>query len=77
MPVQFEKNVANFFPVTAAREMYEPFHKLKYAFAATYYDQMLTHLPKVVKEKERWSQSEQIEMRRITNIFHVNEQRNE
>jgi hypothetical protein len=36
MPVQFEKNVINFFPVTAAREMYEPFHKLKYAFAATY-----------------------------------------
>ena len=26
MPVQFEKNVINFFPVTAAREMYEPFH---------------------------------------------------
>ena len=24
MPVQFEKNVINFFPVTAAREMYEP-----------------------------------------------------
>ena len=36
MPVQFEKNVINFYPVTAAREMYEPFHKLKYAFAATY-----------------------------------------
>jgi len=51
MPVQFEKNVINFFPVTAAREMYEPFHKLKYAFAATYYDQMLNHLPRVVKEK--------------------------
>src|SRR6185436_19541088 len=25
MPVQFEKNVINFFPVTAAREMYDPF----------------------------------------------------
>ena len=24
MPVQFEKNVVNFFPLTAAREMYEP-----------------------------------------------------
>ena len=51
MPVQFEKNVPNFFPVTAAREMYEPFHKLKYAFAATYYDQMRTAAPKLVKEK--------------------------
>jgi branched-chain amino acid transport system substrate-binding protein len=51
MPVQFEKNVINFFPVTAAREMYEPFHKLKYSFAATYYDQMRTALPALVKEK--------------------------
>src|SRR5262245_4715377 len=51
MPVQFEKNVINFFPVTAAREMYEPFHRLKFAFTATYYDQMRTALPKLVKEK--------------------------
>jgi branched-chain amino acid transport system substrate-binding protein len=51
MPVQFEKNVINFFPVTAAREMYDPFHRLKYAFAATYYDQMRGSLPKLVKEK--------------------------
>ena len=51
MPVQFEKNVINFFPVTAAREMYDPFHKLKYAFAATYFDQMRTTLPVLVKEK--------------------------
>ena len=51
MPVQFEKNIINFFPITAAREMYEPFHKLKYSFAATYYDQMRTALPAMVKEK--------------------------
>jgi len=51
MPVQFEKNVINFMPITAAREMYEPFHKLKYSFAATYYDQVRTVLPKMVKEK--------------------------
>ena len=51
MPVQFEKNVINFFPITAARDMYEPFHKLKYAFAATYYDQIRITLPKLVKEK--------------------------
>ena len=51
MPVQFEKNVINFFPVTAAREMYEPFHKLKYSFAATYYDQMRRAVPQMVKEK--------------------------
>jgi branched-chain amino acid transport system substrate-binding protein len=51
MPVQFEKNVVNFLPVTAAREMYEPFHKLKYSFAATYFDQMRSALPKMVKDK--------------------------
>lgn len=51
MPVQFEKNVINFFPITAAREMYEPFHKLKYSFAATYYDQMRNAVPKLVKDK--------------------------
>ncbi|MBU3712556.1 MAG: ABC transporter substrate-binding protein [Limnohabitans sp.] len=51
MPVQFEKNVINFFPVTAAREMYEPFHKLKYAFAATYFDQIRLAAPQLVKEK--------------------------
>ena len=51
MPVQFEKNVINFLPITAAREMYEPFHKLKYSFAATYFDQVRTALPKLVKEK--------------------------
>ena len=51
MPVQFSKNVINFFPVTAAREMYEPFNRLKYSFAATYYDQIRLALPKLAKEK--------------------------
>ena len=51
MPVQFEKNVVNFFPVTAAREMYEPFHRLKFSFATTYYDQMRVYLPELVKQK--------------------------
>jgi branched-chain amino acid transport system substrate-binding protein len=51
MPVQFEKNVINFFPVTAARQMYEPLNRLKYSFAATYYDQMRQAVPRLVKEK--------------------------
>ena len=51
MPVQFEKNVINFFPITAAREMYEPFNKLKYSFAAPYYDQMRLATPMLVKQK--------------------------
>ncbi len=51
MPVQFEKNVINFFPITAAREMYDPFHRLKYSYAAPYYDQIRSAVPKLVKEK--------------------------
>jgi branched-chain amino acid transport system substrate-binding protein len=51
MPVQFQKNVVNFYPITAARQMYEPFHKLKYSFAATYFDQMRIVVPMLAKEK--------------------------
>jgi len=51
MPVQFEKNIVNFMPVTAAREMYEPLNRLKFAFTVPYYDQMRTWLPKMVKDK--------------------------
>lgn len=51
MPVQFEKNVINFFPITAAREMYEPFHRLKYSYAVPYFEQMRIALPKMVKER--------------------------
>ena len=50
-PVLFDKNIINFFPVTAAREMYEPFNRQKYSFAATYYDQMRLAVPRLVKEK--------------------------
>ena len=49
MPVQFEKNVINFLPITAAREMYDPFHRLKFSFAATYFDQMRSGLPELAK----------------------------
>ena len=51
MPVQFEKNIVNYMPVTAAGEMYEPLYRLKFAFTVPYYDQMRTWLPKMVKEK--------------------------
>jgi branched-chain amino acid transport system substrate-binding protein len=52
MPVQFEKNVINFFPVTAAREMSEPAHRLKFALGSSYYDQMRVALPKLVKDNK-------------------------
>jgi branched-chain amino acid transport system substrate-binding protein len=52
MPVLFDKNIVNFMPVTAAREMYEPLNRLKYANFATYYDQMRSALPILIKEKK-------------------------
>ncbi len=51
MPVQFEKNIVNFFPLTAAREMYEPLNRLKYAYVAAYYEAVRAWLPKLAKEK--------------------------
>ncbi len=50
-PTLFEKNVPHLFPLTAAREMYEPFHKLKFSFAAPYYNQMRTGVKWLAKEK--------------------------
>jgi branched-chain amino acid transport system substrate-binding protein len=40
MPAEFEKGVPNVLPLTAARSMYEPYNKLKFAQFASYYDQM-------------------------------------
>jgi len=51
MPILFEKNIPHLFPLTAAREMYEPLHKLKYSFAATYFDQMRAGIKYLVKHK--------------------------
>ena len=51
MPILFEKNIPHLFPLTAAREMYEPLHKLKYSFAATYFDQMRSGVKYLVKQK--------------------------
>ena len=51
MPVQFERNVANFMPLTAAREMYLPPQPLKMAYVTAYYDQVRTMLPELVRER--------------------------
>jgi branched-chain amino acid transport system substrate-binding protein len=50
-PVQSEKNVINFMPVTAAREMYEPFHRLKIAGFSTYFEQMKIAVPRIARER--------------------------
>ena len=51
MPLVLEKGVLHLFPLTAARATYEPLHKLKFSFAATYYDQMRAGIPYMVKQK--------------------------
>jgi len=51
MPIQFEKNVINFMPLTASRDMYDEPNKLKYALLSSYYDQMRITLPKMIKDK--------------------------
>lgn len=51
MPILFEKNVPHLFPLTAARQMYDPVHRLKYSIAATYYDQMRAGVKYMVKNK--------------------------
>lgn len=51
MPVQFEKGVVNFFPLSGAREMFDPHHRLKFAFSPTYYDQVRLALPRLAKDK--------------------------
>jgi branched-chain amino acid transport system substrate-binding protein len=51
MPLYLDKNVAHLFPLTGARQMFDPLHKLKYSLAAPYFDQMRAALKRVIKEK--------------------------
>ena len=50
-PTLFDRGVMNLFPLTAAREMYEPLHKLKFSFAAPYYNQVRMSVKWLVKER--------------------------
>jgi branched-chain amino acid transport system substrate-binding protein len=51
MPMQFAKNVPNVFPLTAARSMYQPYNRLKFAQFASYYDQMRAGVKYFVEQK--------------------------
>src|SRR5438552_13918837 len=48
---QFDANVPNLFPLSAARSMYEPFHKLKFYGAASYVDQVRAGINYFVTKK--------------------------
>ncbi len=51
MPDQLAKGVANLFPLTSARSMYEPLHHLKFGLAASYYDQVRSGVKLFVTER--------------------------
>lgn len=51
IPTQIEKNVPNVFPLTSARSMYEPLHKLKFGFVSSYYDQIRSGIKYFVDTK--------------------------
>ncbi len=48
---QFDAGVPNLFPLSAARSMYEPFHKLKFYSAASYVDQVRAGINYMVTKK--------------------------
>jgi len=51
MPLYLEKNVAHVFPLSGARQMFDPLHKLKFSNSAPYFDQMRASLKRLIKEK--------------------------
>jgi branched-chain amino acid transport system substrate-binding protein len=51
MPDQLAKGVANVFPLTSARSMYEPLHHLKFGLGSSYYDQIRAGLKYFIEQR--------------------------
>jgi branched-chain amino acid transport system substrate-binding protein len=51
MPIYLDNKVAHLFPLTGAREMFEPAAPLKFSFAAPYFDQIRAGIKRLVKDK--------------------------
>jgi len=51
MADQLKAGVPNMFPLTAARQMYEPFHRLKFVAGSSYYDQIRSGIKWMVEKK--------------------------
>ncbi len=51
MPDQLAKGVPNLFPLTSARSMYEPYNRLKFGLASSYYDQMRSGVKLFVEQR--------------------------
>ena len=50
-PLAIEKNTPKLLPLTAARSMYEPFHKLKFSQTSSYVDQMRAGVKYFVEQR--------------------------
>ena len=50
---QLAMNVPNLFPLTAARSMFDPFHRLKFTSGSTYYDQIRTGVKYLIENNNR------------------------
>lgn len=51
MPIYLDNKVAHLFPLTGARQMFEPLHDLKYSFSAPYYEQIRAAMKRVIRDK--------------------------
>ncbi|MBS0560089.1 MAG: ABC transporter substrate-binding protein [Proteobacteria bacterium] len=51
LPDQLAKGVPNVFPLTSARSMYEPYNRLKFGLASSYYDQMRAAIKYFVEQR--------------------------
>lgn len=51
MPMLFENNVPNLFPISGGRQMVEPFHPLKFTQRGIYYDEVRASVKYFVEEK--------------------------
>jgi branched-chain amino acid transport system substrate-binding protein len=51
MPDQLAKGVANVFPLTSARSMYEPLNHLKFGLGSSYYDQIRAGLKYFIEQR--------------------------
>ena len=52
MPIYLDNKVAHLFPLSGAREMFDPIAPLKFSFAAPYFDQIRAGIKRLVKEKD-------------------------
>ncbi len=51
MPVLFEANVLNLFPISGGRQMVEPFHRMKFTQRGIYYDEVRASVKYFVEQK--------------------------